>query len=230
MTLKTTNIALSSQSLGVKLINKDGSVKKILTDISLDIFKKESVSILGPSGCGKSTLAKALAGYIAHTGTVKLEEKVAKNRLQKVGMMFQDDVLLPWLTVKENLDLILIGQSNPISNKVAEILSKVGLNDSATKYPFELSEGMVKRVAVARELLRTVDVVILDEPFSALDPRLRKEMQKLTLEIARVTKKSLIFITHNNHEAIIVSNRIFLMSESGNIKRIFSICQGNRYY
>lgn len=196
----------------------------VLQDINVDIQENEFVCIVGPSGCGKSTLLRLIAGLESPTeGNVLYRgENLTKPR-KEIGMVFQNYSLMPWLNVEDNIAMGL--NFKRVSKKekketVDEYLEIIGLEKFRKSYPHELSGGMQQRVAIARTLANNPDVVLMDEPFGALDAYTRIILQKELLRIWEKHKKTIIFVTHSVDEAIYLGDRIILMSRRrGSIDR-----------
>ncbi|RDW17560.1 ABC transporter ATP-binding protein [Oceanobacillus arenosus] len=196
---------------------------KVLKDISLTIEKGELVTLLGPSGCGKSTLLRVFAGLeVFQEGQVFLDGEEISNvpsKNRNVGMVFQSYALFPNMTVYENIAFGLTIKKfskSEIKQKVIAALQLVNLEDKADFYPDQLSGGQQQRVSLARSLVTEPKVLLLDEPLSALDAKIRKQLQ---IDIRDLQKKlgiTMIFVTHDQEEAMILSDRVFVMSE-GNI-------------
>lgn len=186
-----------------------------LDGISLEISSGEIVSLLGSSGCGKSTFLNILAGLMPPSGgDVKVEGEPPRPR-REVGMMFQRSLLFPWRTVIENVLLpaeVMHLPSKPSEDRARELLALVGLDGWDHRYPSELSGGMQQRVALARVLLPDPDLLLLDEPFGALDEMTR---ESLDLELARIvalTDKTVVLVTHSVYEAVMISDRVFVFT------------------
>ncbi|ABW17867.1 ABC transporter ATP-binding protein [Alkaliphilus oremlandii] len=196
----------------------------VLENININIKENEFVCIVGPSGCGKSTLLRLIAGLESATeGHVFYRgEKLIKPR-KEIGMVFQNYSLMPWLNVEDNISMGLNFKRVSKSEKkktVDEFLKIIGLEDFRKSYPHELSGGMQQRVAIARALANSPDVVLMDEPFGALDAYTRILLQKELLRIWEYDKKTIIFVTHSVDEAIYLADRIILMSRrKGSIDR-----------
>jgi NitT/TauT family transport system ATP-binding protein len=195
---------------------RDGQPVEALRDVSCTIEAGEFVAILGPSGCGKSTLMSIIAGLLPPTsGTVDFAPTFQSGRLPNFGIVFQDPVLFPWRDVKANVALPgeVVGLARQERDQRAnELLRMVGLRGFEQKYPHELSGGMQQRVAIARALLLGPPLLLMDEPFGALDALTREQMN---LEIARISlesKTTVIFVTHSIAEAAFLSDRVFVMS------------------
>jgi ABC-type nitrate/sulfonate/bicarbonate transport system ATPase subunit len=185
-----------------------------LKDISLSIQTEEFVAIVGPSGCGKSTLLKIIAGLEkASSGGVVVPPNVS--------MAFQSGALLPWLTVEANVALGLREEKN-VEKIVKEFLTMVGLSDFAKKYPRELSGGQKQRVGLARALAVKPAVLLLDEPFSALDPKTTEELHKDVLKIWKDQKLTIVMVSHLIEEAASLADRVVVM-KNGSIEEIFSV-------
>ena len=187
-----------------------------LEDINIEINEKEIICLVGPSGCGKTTLLRIIAGLDqASSGTVRLNDDVITAPSSKRGMVFQEYSLFPWRTVSENITFGPEMQDIPKDEqkKVADYYLKiVGLEQFRDAYPHELSGGMRQRVAIARALANDPSVLLMDEPFGALDAQTRNVMQKELLEIWEKTQKTIIFVTHSVDEAVYLADRIIVMS------------------
>ena len=199
-----------------------------LKDINLSIKEGEFICILGSSGCGKSTLLSLLSGLNRpKAGEILVDGKPVKGPGIDRAVVFQQYSLFPWLTVKGNV-LFGIRQSGrkmgrTERNELAErYVESVGLSSAKNRYPNELSGGMKQRVAVARALALESDVLLLDEPFGAIDPKLRLELQELVSKLCTEHNKTVVFITHDVDEAILLADRIVVM-EPGRIKSIHKV-------
>ena len=187
-----------------------------IADVSIEILDNEFVSIVGPSGCGKSTLLRILAGLDEATGgTAILDDKLIDDPGADRGMVFQTYTLFPWLTVEENIHFglkirkIPKKQADEIVDRYLEIIK---LKPFRKSYPKELSGGMQQRVAIARALANSPKVLLMDEPFGALDSQTKSEMQLLMRQIWQVDKPTVVFITHDIEEAVFLSTRVYVMS------------------
>lgn len=199
-----------------------------MSDCSMEIDKNEFVCIIGPSGCGKSTLLRMLAGIDFPTsGQIFANGKLVKGPGADRGMVFQTYTLFPWMTVEENVKFgpKLRGYHSDVQNTVAaEYLKAVGLEKFAKSYPKELSGGMKQRVAIARALANHPDVLLMDEPFGALDPQTKAAMQLLMREIWQVRHTTVVFVTHDIEEAVFLASKIYVMkAHPGTVKETLSV-------
>jgi NitT/TauT family transport system ATP-binding protein len=199
-----------------------------LEDINLDVKAGEFVSIVGPSGCGKSTLLDLLGGLTkASSGQILIDgEKVTGPALNR-GIVFQQYALFPWKTALKNIEfgLEIKGVAKARRQEIAHhFLDMVGLGEFAHRYPHELSGGMKQRVAIARSLAYDPGVLLMDEPFAALDAQTRETLQEELLRIWEKSKKTILFITHGIEEAIYLGQRVAVMSaRPGRIKAVIDI-------
>src|SRR3982750_167547 len=211
---------LRVSDLSVTYIDRKGNRTEAVRDVSFDVYDKpdsgEIVVFLGPSGCGKSTILKAVAGLLPPTkGEVLVDGKPVTDVGRDRGMVFQAYTSFGWLTVRENVEygLKLKGVPKPERRKVSEkILQSVGLADFAQRYPKDLSGGMKQRVAIARTLVNNPRVVLMDEPFGALDPQTRWGMQSLLLDVARANDNTILFVTHDVSEAVYLADTVYVLS------------------
>ena len=189
--------------------------RTVLKDICLDVEENEFICILGPSGCGKSTLLRILSGLEqADSGDVFYRGLSVKKPRREIGIVFQSYSLLPWLNVADNIGLGLQLQKksrSEIDAVVKEYLHMIGMEKFAAALPHELSGGMQQRVAIARTLANSPDIVLMDEPFGALDAYTRIILQKELLRIWEHHRRTILFVTHSVDEAISLSDRIILM-------------------
>lgn len=203
--------------------NKKGFTKA-LDRISLNIEEGEFVSILGPSGCGKSTILSIVSGLIKQTeGDVLYKQQTPSN----IGYMLQQDYLFPWKTIIDN---VLIGpkinhtHSKSMKTKGIELLNEVGLAKVINAYPDSLSGGMRQRAALVRTLITNPDILLLDEPFSALDYLTKLKLENLVAELLKTYRKTSILVTHDIGEAIAMTDRVILMdTHPGKINHIFKV-------
>jgi NitT/TauT family transport system ATP-binding protein len=196
-----------------------------LDNVSVDFARGELTSLLGPSGCGKTTLLKIIAGLLPATaGEVRVNGKPVSGPGPERAFVFQDFALMPWATVLRNVafGLELRGTPRDAREQVArKYINQVGLTGFEQKYPHELSGGMRQRVGLARALSVNADVLLMDEPFSAVDEQTRRKFQEDLLALIAQEKKTFIFVTHSIEEAVYVSDRIVLLSpRPGRISQI----------
>lgn len=186
--------------------------------VSFDIYRSDRYVILGPSGCGKSTLLKAVGGYIRPVeGEIRLNDKsITKPGPDRVLVFQEFDQLLPWKTVKQNIAFALTASGKRNSKEADEralyYIDKVGLTKFADNYPHTLSGGMKQRVAIARGMAMEPDILLMDEPFAALDALTRAKMQEELLQLWDDTKFTVLFVTHSITEAVRIGNRILLLT------------------
>jgi len=200
----------------------------VLDNFQLQVQEGEFLSILGPSGCGKSTFLSILAGLTSKTsGELIVDGQPVNGVNKKHSVVFQGYALFPWLTVVENVEtgLEIRGVPKKERREIAlEYINLVGLYTFANRYPHELSGGMKQRVAIARSLAYDPDVLLMDEPFGALDAQTREILQTELLRIWEASKKTIIFITHSLDEAIYLSDRVAIMTaRPGRVKKIIDI-------
>lgn len=206
-----------------KSFPKSGEDLLVLDDFSLEVDRSEFVTVVGTSGCGKSTLLKIVGGLTPVTnGVVQIENDVVEEPGLDRGFVFQSYSLFEWLTVEKNILFAL--KKRPLDKKekkdlVARYIEEVGLNGFEKAYPKELSGGMKQRVAIARALVYKPAILLMDEPFGALDSQTRGMMQELLLRVWENHKTTVLFITHDVEEAILLSDRVIVMSSRpGRIK------------
>ena len=201
-------------------IDRHGHATEAVREVTLDIIDKpgigEVVVFLGPSGCGKSTILKSVAGILPPTrGEVLVEGKPVTGVGRDRGMVFQAYTSFAWLTVRENVEygLRLRGVSNEERQKQSDkYLKGVGLDEFADHYPKDLSGGMKQRVAIARTLINQPKLVLMDEPFGALDPQTRWGMQSLLLDVSRSEDNTILFVTHDVSEAVYLADTIYVLA------------------
>lgn len=206
----------------------NGKKAVILQDVSLQINDQEVVGILGPSGCGKTTLLRIIAGLDQPTeGEVLLDGEAVSRPGARMGMIFQEHALLPWRSVLDNVSLGLEIQQMPRKDreeKAMRYLELVGLQESAHSRPYELSGGMRQRAAVARALVLEPSLLLMDEPFSALDPQTRKQIQEDIIRIQETAAKAIVFVTHSVEEAIFLADRLVILSaKPGRVQEILEV-------
>lgn len=205
-----------------KTYTSQGGKKTVLNDLDLSVGEHEFISILGPSGCGKSTLIRCIAGFEDFEGSIVCNGKAVKKPSTDRIMVFQDyNQLFPWKTVEKNVQypLKLKGiKDKDERRKISdEYLKKVGLDGYQKFYPHELSGGMKQRVAIAKALALKPEIILMDEPFAALDAITRNNLQKELYGLYSESNITVIFITHNIQEAITLGTRVLLMGKNGKI-------------
>lgn len=199
----------------VQNLTKRYGEAKVLDNINIEIKDGEFVSIIGPSGCGKSTLINIISGLDNKSdGKITVEdEEIVKPSIDRI-MVFQNAALFPWLNVFDNVVFglkTITKDSKEIENKVNDILRKVHLYKYKDKYPHELSGGMKQRVSIARSIVMDPKILLMDEPFSALDEQTRMLLHNELQQIWMDTKKTILFVTHNIREAVKLSDRVLIM-------------------
>lgn len=192
-----------------------------LQDVSFSVEPGEFVSIIGPSGCGKSTLLRIVAGLISSTGTVHIEGRQVKGPLKDVGFVFQDATLLRWRNVLKNVLFPYevaasqgraTGSRKEFEERTRDLIKATGLEGFETAYPKQLSGGMQQRVSICRALLLDPPLLLMDEPFGALDELTREIMNDQLLQICQTTRKTVVFVTHHIPEAVFLSDRVVVMT------------------
>jgi NitT/TauT family transport system ATP-binding protein len=197
--------------------SSDRSTITALSDVVLEVRRTEFVSIIGPSGCGKSTILRLVSGLLRpSSGIVSVFGLTVTEPRDDIALVFQRPTLLPWLRVVDNVTFPEKHKTGRVSResitRALEILEVVGLQEFASKRPSELSGGMQQRVAIARALLQDPDILLMDEPFSALDALTRDELSVELLDILVRRPKTVVFVTHSIQEALLLSDRIVVMS------------------
>ena len=221
--LKVTNLQKVFPANGRKEKDLDA-----LKDINLEVKESEFVVMVGPSGCGKSTLINIIGGLAEATeGSVEIDGREVSGPGADRGMVFQGYSLFPWLTVQKNIEFGLKMKKVPKAEreKIAqEYIQLVGLSGFENALPKQLSGGMKQRVAIARTLANQPEILLMDEPFGALDAQTRVVMQELLAKISRETKNTILFITHDIDEAILLADRIYVMSRRpGTIREVMEV-------
>lgn len=213
---ETNNELISIENVSL-MYDKDTKAVPAIENINMNIYPGEFVCVMGPSGCGKSTLLNILAGFIRHTsGSVKLMQKEIKGIDSNRGVVFQQPPLYEWFSVRKN---IAFGQKmkkvpkDVMKKDVEDYLEKVGLTEFADKKVYELSGGMKQRAAIASALINNPEILLMDEPFGALDALTREQMQSLIRKIWWDSGKTIFFITHDVDEALLLGTRILVMSK-----------------
>ena len=220
--------------LRIEGVSKEFSTRKneppvrALDGVNLKVQPREFVSLLGPSGCGKSTLLNIIAGFQKPTaGRVLHEGTEIKRPDLRRTVVFQDYALFPWMTVQKNVEFglkakkIPTGERKSIARKFIEMVELVGFED---RFPHEISGGMKQRAAIARALAPNPDILLMDEPFGALDAQTRLLLQEEVARIIMETKKTVVFVTHSIEEALFLSDRVAIMSaRPGRIRRVMTV-------
>ncbi|MFT4553464.1 MAG: NitT/TauT family transport system ATP-binding protein [Chlamydiales bacterium] len=192
---------------------------RVLKDLSLHVKKGEIVSILGPSGCGKTTLFRLISALLPlQKGCISISGKSSPESSQDISYMMQEDLLIPWRTILDNVTLLHeLGKEKKdlvaIKAKALDLLKELGLEGCESLYPKELSGGMRQRVALARSLLQNRPLLLLDEPFGALDFRTRENMYQLIVNLQQRYKKTILLITHDFNDALALSHKIHVLSD-----------------
>ena len=225
-----TNIEIMMKNIGMTYQTSTNTDVTALTNVTMNIHKGEFVSLLGPSGCGKTTLLRIIADLLVPTtGEITVGGETPKDaRLKrKYGIVFQGAVLYDWRTVKKNIMLPLEIMHLPkrdCEERAEKMLELVGLKDFAKHYPRQLSGGMQQRVGIARALAIQPEILLMDEPFSALDEFTREKLHEDLLHIWRKTNKTIVFVTHNIQESVFLSDRVCVLSpHPGRISALIDI-------
>ncbi|MGM9928166.1 MAG: ABC transporter ATP-binding protein [Bacillus sp. (in: firmicutes)] len=208
-----------------KVFSSSKGQTQALKDINLSINNGEFITIIGPSGCGKSTLLRIIAGLdVEHEGSVKIDgEEVIGPSIDK-GFIFQEPRLFPWYTVEKNIAADFSLSDPEVRKNVDRLLELVKLSEFAKSYPKELSGGMAQRVSIARALLRNPKVLLLDEPFGALDAFTRSHMQEVLLDIWKENKTTMLFVTHDVDEAVYLGTKVIIMkARPGSVQKVISV-------
>ena len=228
--LQEREVEIQVKDLDVTFKDNSGNDVKALTGVNLDIYKGEFISLLGPSGCGKTTLLRSIADLQEPTdGTIRISGQTPKElrQQQKFGFVFQQPVLFDWRTVKKNVELpleIMYQSKADRAKRADEMLEMVGLKDFANHFPKQLSGGMQQRVNIARAFGIRPEILLMDEPFSALDEFTKEKLYEDLLRIWRQTNKTIIFVTHNIQEAVFLSDRICVLSpQPGRLSAIVDV-------
>jgi ABC-type nitrate/sulfonate/bicarbonate transport system ATPase subunit len=216
----TASPKLHVSHLSVTYVGRDGQKTEAVRDVSFDIVDKpdvgEIVVFLGPSGCGKSTILKAVAGLLSPTeGEILVDGQPVEGVGRDRGMVFQTYTSFGWLTVRDNVEYGLRLQGIPRKERRERsdhYLKAVGLDEFGDRYPKDLSGGMKQRVAIARTLINRPRLVLMDEPFGALDPQTRWGMQSLLLDVARTEDNTTLFVTHDVSEAVYLADAVYVLS------------------
>lgn len=207
---------------------KTNSADEAVKDVSFEVGEGEIVTIVGPSGCGKSTLLDIISGMITPTeGSVEIDGKNVEGPSKDLGIVQQGYALFPWETVQDNVEFGLKLRKIPKAERreiAKTYIRKVGLNGYEEQYPSALSGGMKQRVGIARALAYNPKLLIMDEPFAALDPKTREVMQDELLQLSRNESPTILFVTHDVREAVLLSDKIVVMSDGpGTVKAVLKV-------
>ncbi|MFD1851383.1 ABC transporter ATP-binding protein [Oceanobacillus bengalensis] len=199
-------------SLELRNISRSFDGKQAVSNISFSAQPGEIIGILGTSGCGKSTLLRAISGLdSSYNGEIAINGNTTKEIRDTTGFIFQESRLFPWLTVLDNITFGLKGNKQDKIIRAKQYLEHVGLKECGELYPRQLSGGMAQRVAIARALVTSPEILLLDEPFSALDAFTKMQLQDLLLNIWKTYQSTIILVTHDIDEAIYLCNRIIIL-------------------
>src|SRR5882757_6906449 len=226
-TNQSSNAILTADHINVRFETAEGPVIAV-DDVSFDVRPGEFLSVIGPSGCGKSTLFNVIGGLLGnYQGVVRVAGETISGPHQSIGMVFQEESTFPWRTVTDNvafpLELIGMAKDKRIE-RAKHFIGMVGLNGFENRYPGELSGGMRQRVSLARTLASEPKILLMDEPFAALDEQTRLLLGDKVLQIQQQLKQTTLLITHNITEAVQMSDRILVMTyRPGKLKRIVDI-------
>lgn len=226
--MESSEMILEAKDIVKDFRESDGSLRRVLDGISFGVRRREFLSIIGPSGCGKSTLIRIAAGLEnATSGEFFLDGKKVLGTSAERGMVFQKYTLFPWLSVRQNVrfGLEASGYGNDEADATAlQWLQIVGLEKYANYYPRQLSGGMQQRVAIARALAPQPRVLLMDEPFGALDAQTRSQMQRYLLEVWKNIDITILFVTHDLDEAVFLSDRILtLQANPGKVRELVTV-------
>jgi NitT/TauT family transport system ATP-binding protein len=209
-------VSLSLRNVSKRYSQRNSETNTVLENINIQIFEGEIITILGKSGCGKSTLLNLIAGFEnSYGGEILLNGKPVKDISPDRIMVFQESALFPWLTAFQNVEIALQMAKVPKNqrkNIVKHNLKIVGLSDYSKAYIHQLSGGMKQRVSLARALSLNPQILLMDEPFAALDITIKKSLYKELLDLHEKTRKTILFVTHNINEAVLLGDRVIVMS------------------
>ncbi len=219
---------LRAEHLYKHYVGRQGTLPAV-EDISFDVQQGEFLCVVGPSGCGKTTLLRLLSGLLMpDRGQVFLHGKLLQDPCPQIGLVFQTANLMPWRTIYENVRLPLQIAHTPVAEataRVEEALQLVGLADFARSYPRELSGGMQQRVSIARALVHKPEVLLLDEPFGALDALTRENLNQQLMHLWTATGTTVVMVTHNIREAVFLADRVLVLSQRpGRVTAVAPIC------
>jgi NitT/TauT family transport system ATP-binding protein len=223
----TANPILTAEHIAVQFETPDGPVVAV-DDVSFNVAPGEFISVIGPSGCGKSTVFNVIGGLLSnHAGTVQVAGETINGPHKSIGMVFQEESTFPWRTVKDNVafPLELTGMAKAERmERARHFIAMVGLDGFENRYPGELSGGMRQRVSLARTLASEPKILLMDEPFAALDEQTRLLLGDKVLQIQQQLNQTTLLITHNITEAVQMSDRILVMTyRPGKLKRVVDI-------
>jgi len=209
-------VSLSLKNVSKNYTQRNSETSIVLENVNIQILDGEIVTILGKSGCGKSTLLNLIAGFEnSYGGEILLNGKPVKDISPERIMMFQESALFPWLTAFQNVEIALKMAKVPKNQRekvVKHYLEIVGLSDYSNSYIHQLSGGMKQRVSLARALSLNPKILLMDEPFAALDITIKKSLYRELLDLHEKTKKTILFVTHNINEAVLLGDRVIVMS------------------
>jgi NitT/TauT family transport system ATP-binding protein len=219
---------IAVQQVSKTFATRDGSATLAVDNVDLNIGTGEFVSLLGPSGCGKSTLLNMIAGLIQpSSGQIRIGGKAVTEPYTDIGIVFQADLLLDWRTVLGNVlvQYEMRGlDAKPHVERARALIASVGLGDFESKYPWELSGGMRQRVSICRALIHDPQLLLMDEPFGALDALTREQLQVDLQRLWQNTRKTVVFVTHSIGEAVFLSDRVVVMTpRPGKIEQVLKI-------
>ena len=224
-------VLIEISNLNKRFLTRTGETVVALSDIDLRVDAGEFLSVVGPSGCGKTTLLRILAGLESSTsGSLSIDGRPVSGPRDDVAVVFQQATLLPWYNVLNNVLLPAKLKEKPSAarlERAKHLLDLVGLNEFERKYPFELSGGMQQRVAICRALIRDPKILLMDEPFGALDAMTRESMNVELMRLWAEENKTIVFITHSIPEAVLLGGRVVVMSpRPGRISNILNVDLG----
>ena len=208
-----------------KVYDPEGEHVVAVDDITMHIEAGEFVTVLGPSGCGKSTLLDCVAGFIEPTGgNIYVDGTVVDGPSADRGVVFQENRLLPWKTIEQNVEIGPKMRGDVETGRASQLLDRMGLEGTEDQYPSELSGGMQQRAEIARLLANDPDIMLMDEPFSALDALTKEMLQEMLLEVWAEDNRTVIFITHDVEEALFLADRVLVMTAGpGRVKEIVDV-------
>ena len=227
--MRDENAVVRLAGVGQVFVARDGQSTTALDGIDIALRRHEFVAVIGPSGCGKSTILRLVSGLLVPSyGEVSVYGRRVDEPRDDIGIVFQRPTLLPWLRVLENVTFPVKHKAGRVEEadrvRARALLRTVGLAEFATRRPDELSGGMQQRVAIARALLQDPDILLMDEPFSALDALTRDEMALELLRMMEENPKTVVFVTHSIPEALLLADRIVVMSpRPGQVREILTV-------